>query len=75
MPNWEQGEKERTGETDGEANRRGHAEREGKRGGWGGEKTYKTQRNIFETGSPQRHRSTVEKVESSWRLAPPAFSL
>ena len=28
----------------------------------GGEKTYKTQRNIFETGSPPRHRSTVEKL-------------
>ena len=32
MPNGEQGEKEGTGETDGAANRRGHAEREGKRG-------------------------------------------
>ena len=42
----------------------------------GGEKTYKTQRNIFETGSPQRHRSTEEKLDRPViYLAPRAFSL
>ena len=73
MPNWEQeGEK---GQERQMGQRIGGDTLERERDG-GGEKTYKTQRNIFETGSPQRHRSTEEKLDRPGvYLAPRAFSL
>ena len=72
MPNGEQGEKERTGETDGAANRRGHAEREGKRGR--GE-NLQNSKEYFRNRITATSSIDYGKVGPSWHLATRAFSL
>lgn len=57
MPNWEQGEKKGTGETDGAANRRGHVERERRERGEGRKLT--KLKGIF---SKQDHRNVIDRL-------------
>ena len=72
-PPREKGVKKRKGEERGMPNRQGMlrgrdrwgSESEGTSGKKGGKEVYKTQRNIFETGSPQHHRSTVTKLDQT----------